>query len=200
MNNRMLILLRRNPSPLLLSQSGQWNCRVRVRTPVSGHLDGNHRGCTHNGVMTMESTKVIRFKAELCEGCLACEVACSKVLHKNEEGGEYSAIRIIKQDDEYEMTNCDQCGLCIDMCGPMALSRNNMGVVILDDGSCVGCQNCVSFCPTETMRRLEGKLIPFKCISCGACVRACPTGALTLEEVQISEVNREVYAIQGVDE
>lgn len=148
----------------------------------------------------MESVKIIRFSPEKCIGCLECEKACSQVLFGTPEGGDKSAIRIIKNNGGYEMSNCNQCGLCIDLCPTMALKRVPNGTVILNKKACVGCQSCVAFCPDGVMRRATGMLVPHKCISCGRCVEACPENALSLVEVKISEIERVVYHHQGVCE
>lgn len=148
----------------------------------------------------MKTVKIIRFDPIKCEGCLDCEKACSQVHFKDEVGGEHSAIRIIRENGSYEMTNCDHCGLCIDMCPVLAIKRLPNGTVILNRSVCIGCLSCVAFCPGSVMRRAPEAVVPFKCISCGACVRACPNGALALEEVLLPDVEKEVYAKQGVCE
>lgn len=67
------------------------------------------------------------------------------------------------------------------------------GHVIIDEGKCVSCQMCATFCPTEAIRKFgdaetaadTGK--PFgvdhftgRCVQCRCCEDICPTGALTL--------------------
>ncbi|MCK4614086.1 MAG: 4Fe-4S binding protein [Thermoplasmata archaeon] len=148
----------------------------------------------------METVKIIKFNPGLCKGHLDCERACSRVHFKTDDGGERSAIRIIKSQNGYQMTNCNHCGLCIDLCPVLALRRLPSGVVILNKNTCIGCQSCVGFCPRGVMRRAPGVIVPFKCISCGACVKACPEGALELVEIRITDVAEEVYALQGVCE
>ena len=95
------------------------------------------------------------------------------------------------------MTNCNMCGLCIDMCPVLAIRRLGNGTVVLDKKKCVGCQACVGFCPRGVMRKAPGVITPFKCIACGACVRACPEKALELVEIDIEEVEEEVYSKHG---
>jgi len=141
----------------------------------------------------MVTAKIIRFYPEKCKGAGECEKACSQVHHKNDAGGEFSAIRIIKGDGGYEMSNCNNCGLCIDMCPVMALKRLANGTVTLNKSLCVGCMACVGFCPRGVMRKVSGVLTPFKCISCGACVKACPEGALELVEVNIDDIEEVVH-------
>ena len=146
-----------------------------------------------------KTVKVLKFHPEKCEGDKACERACSMVHFKTEDGGDKSAIRILKDGDSYKMHVCDQRGLCLDMCPVGALTRRKNGVIWLDKETCIGCQACVGFCPIGAMRKAEVRIEPFKCISCGACVRACPTGALELVEEEIEEIKEVVYHKQGAD-
>ena len=121
-----------------------------------------------------------------------------KAFHfKTKDGGDKSAIKIIKKKSGYQMHVCDQRGLCIDMCPVGALTRRKNGVVWLDKDICVGCQACVGFCPIEGMKKSDERIEPFKCISCGACVRACSEEALELVEVKIDDVKEIVYYKQG---
>jgi Fe-S-cluster-containing hydrogenase component 2 len=141
--------------------------------------------------------KILKFHPKKCDGGLVCEKACSKVHFKTEEGGDKSAIRIIKDGDSYKMHVCDQRGMCIDLCPVGALTRKKNGIVWLDKNICIGCQACVGFCPIGAMRKSEARIEPFKCISCGACVRACPNDALELVEININDIKEVVYHKQG---
>jgi len=145
----------------------------------------------------MATAKIIVFHPEKCKECRKCETACSNVHHKNDKGGEWSAIRIIKKEKGFEMTDCNMCGLCIDMCPVLAIRRINSGTVLLDKKKCVGCQACVGFCPRSVMRRAPDVITPFKCIACGQCVKACPEGALELKEVDLGKIQEEVYSKHG---
>ncbi len=146
-----------------------------------------------------KTAKVLKFYPEKCVGCKDCERACSKVHFKTDEGGEKSAIRIIKSGNSYKMHVCDQRGLCLDMCPVGALTRNKKGTVILNKNICIGCQACVGFCPIGAMRKSDARIEPFKCIACGACVRACPNDALELIEKNIDDIKQTVYHKLGVE-
>lgn len=166
----------------------------------------------------METVKIIKFNPALCKGYRDCERACSKVHFKEVLDAAHSAIHIHKAAAAskakeagkageagktgavYRMTNCNHCGLCIDLCPVLALKRTPKGNVILNKKTCVGCLSCVGFCPRGVMRLAPGTDVPFKCISCGLCVAACPEGALELVEIPIAEVEEEVYARLGVSQ
>jgi len=146
-----------------------------------------------------QTVKVLVFHPDKCDGCLECEKACSQVHFKTKEGGDKSALRIIKKGNSYTMNVCDQRGLCLDMCPVGALTRKKNGVVWLDKKTCIGCQACVGFCPVNAMRKADERIEPFKCISCGACVRACPENALELVEQPIDEIKQVVYHNLGAE-
>ena len=48
--------------------------------------------------------------------------------------------------------------------------------VRLNKDVCVGCINCIKYCPTQAIRVRDGKasIIPEFCIDCGRCIRYCP--------------------------
>ena len=146
-----------------------------------------------------KTVKILKHYPEKCDGGRVSEIACSQVHFKSDDGGEKSAIRIIKDGKSFKMHVCDHRGLCLDMCPVGALRRRKNGIVWLDKEVCIGCQACVGFCPIGAMRKSEVRIEPFKCISCGACVRACPNGALELVEVKIDEIRDIVYHKQGAD-
>ena len=50
---------------------------------------------------------------------------------------------------------------------------------------------------SRLVSRAPEVVTPFKCISCGKCVEACPTGALELVEVELAEIEKEVYHKHG---
>lgn len=128
--------------------------------------------------------KIVRAKHELCSGCRACEEACSKVLFK-EVNGEKSAIKITeKENGNFDINVCNQCGECINICPVEAIYRAKNGTVMINKDKCVHCYACVGFCPTLSMRYCKEVTGPFKCISCGACTRECPTGAIFMEEIE----------------
>ena len=109
--------------------------------------------------------KLLTIRQEICTGCRECEVACSTAFFKT-DNREYSAIRILNNDNTFIATMCNQCGECINMC--------------IDKKKCVGCLGCVGYCSHLAMFYTDDLLEPFKCIACGICVKACPENALEI--------------------
>lgn len=123
-------------------------------------------------------------KHELCTGCGTCQTVCAKAYYK-EEDPQKSAIFVTKvQEDGFFVAVCDQCGVCMDMCSPMALSKAKNGVIRLDKKKCVGCLICVGECVRDYMRYHDDLPTPFKCVACGLCAKQCPSGALAIVETE----------------
>lgn len=119
---------------------------------------------------------------DLCIGCGACESACSQAYFKVDDRGK-SAIRVSAQPDgKYRIDVCDQCGDCMTMCSPIALTRGNNDIIRLNKKKCVGCLICVAECVKDNMHYHDDERFPFKCVACGICVKQCPSGALTMIE------------------
>jgi len=116
-----------------------------------------------------------------CTGCGVCEEVCSKTYFKVADK-EKSAIRVFKEEGRYNVKVCDQCGDCIKMCSPIALSKAANGVVKIAKDTCVGCLVCVAECLRGYMQYHDDLPIPFKCVACGLCVKSCPSGALSVAE------------------
>ncbi len=125
--------------------------------------------------------KYLKTNRSSCKGVRACEKTCARTFFKSEDPAK-SAIRVTERDGVFEINVCNQCGQCIDICPVMALSRNKLGVVMLDKKACVGCLMCVGFCPTLSMMHHPDHREPFKCVACGACAKACPEHALEIAE------------------
>ena len=119
--------------------------------------------------------------SDKCTGCGACEEVCSKAYFKVADK-EKSAIRVVQEEGRNQVNVCDQCGDCMKMCSPIALSRAGNGVVRIAEKTCVGCLVCVAECVRGYMRYHDDLPVPFKCVACGLCVKSCPSGALAVAD------------------
>ncbi|MDR1966393.1 MAG: 4Fe-4S binding protein [Synergistaceae bacterium] len=56
-----------------------------------------------------------------------------------------------------------------------------MAKATVDQDSCVGCEGCVSTCPTSAISVTGGKASVDQdtCVECGACVSTCPVSAIS---------------------
>jgi Fe-S-cluster-containing hydrogenase component 2 len=116
-----------------------------------------------------------------------CEDVCATKVFKLGDRT-LSAINIYAlSDGQSSSTICDQCGDCVIVCPTDALSRNKLGVVVIDKKRCVGCYMCIGFCEKNAFKRNHGWLEPYKCTACGLCVKACPHGALDIIDVPIPD-------------
>jgi Fe-S-cluster-containing dehydrogenase component len=96
---------------------------------------------------------------ERCIGCEACTVAC-----KNETQGVQGYIRVSTLDAPRKDTPagifpnlrmifrpalCNHCEHppCVSACPLEAITKEDNGVVILDEKTCDGCQTCLNACP-----------------------------------------------------
>lgn len=53
----------------------------------------------------------------------------------------------------------------------------------IDGDKCIGCEACVSECPSEAIKMVDGKAVvdADACVDCGVCVDACPVEAIEME-------------------
>ena len=52
---------------------------------------------------------------------------------------------------------------------------------VVDQGTCVGCESCVSACPVSAISVNDGKagVDASSCVDCGSCVSTCPVSAIS---------------------
>lgn len=134
----------------------------------------------------------ILFDKEKCTGCAACQLACDDQRDIDCTRGQ-APIRRVEQDGAlyYRSVGCVHCGKCIAVCPQGAITRNELGYVVLDQEQCIGCGACMKVCPLQVISRVPDTGKAMKCDGCWgrieagllpACVHTCPIGALYLSE------------------
>ncbi len=125
-----------------------------------------------------------------CIGCFACETACKQ--HNNIDlginwckvhiMGPYGTFPDIQQ--YWLPVMCQQCenAPCIEVCPTGASYRNEDGVVLVDQATCIGCETCIPACPYGVRFLNANTQVVEKCTMCTdlveqgkqpACVAAC---------------------------
>ncbi len=129
----------------------------------------------------------IMVDAEKCTGCRSCELACS-FGHERMFSPEFSRIKVYSDEETGEDTInvCRQCGNapCVEVCPVDALSKNELGAIILNEEKCVKCGLCAKACPFDAISFHFDKKVPLICDLCGGdpeCVSICPTNAITFD-------------------
>lgn len=130
----------------------------------------------------------VNFKA--CTGCGACELACA-FRRFGVHNPRKSAIRVVLPTSKtpYNVPIvCKQCGKprCAEECPVNAIYRAENGLILIDEGACIGCRACAEACPFGAVFFHPEIAVPIKCDLCGGdpeCVKWCPTGALSVKSV-----------------
>jgi len=70
--------------------------------------------------------------------------------------------------------------------------------MIVDQEICIGCQECIPYCPVQSIQIIDEKaLIDLDlCVECGACIRSdvCPTQALYIQEMDWPRTIRAAFS------
>jgi Fe-S-cluster-containing hydrogenase component 2 len=127
---------------------------------------------------------------EKCVGCRVCEGICS-LINEGESNPEKSRIKVIRTIDDCLLYSisvfCQQCDepQCESVCPAHAISRNNGGVIMVDEEKCIGCKLCEMACPVGAISVDSTKHVALKCNQCASigepqCVKYCYPKALQL--------------------
>jgi len=133
--------------------------------------------------------KALYVDYQKCTGCRTCELVCA-VQHDGCSNPTRSRIKVVKWESRglYIPMSCQQCqdAPCMNICPVKAISKDDeLGRVMVDYDTCIGCRSCVSICPFGAMSFNVIDKMVFKCDLCDGdpqCVRFCDVKAVDLVE------------------
>ena len=142
------------------------------------------------------------FDSSTCSGCKTCQVACKdknnlpvgqlwrRVYEVTGGGWEKEGTRWKQDVFAYNLSlSCNHCAdpICASNCPTKAIQKREDGIVLIDQGSCIGCKYCSWVCPYGAPQFNPDKGVMGKCDLCAdyidqgknpSCVDACPMRAL----------------------
>jgi len=130
-----------------------------------------------------------------CTGCKLCEIVCSFVFEGliDPSRSRIRVLSLMPLDQPIACRNCARAP-CVDACPVGALYRDARGVVLVDEGKCIGCGSCVEVCPFGAIRIHPERGVAIKCVLCGSCVEWCPVGCLRIvDEREMASSRGERY-------
>ena len=137
------------------------------------------------------------FDSSTCSGCKACQVACKdrngletgrlwrRVYEVGGGGWRQQGAAWVADTFAYNLSvSCNHCQqpICAEVCPTQAITQRPDGIVLLDEGRCIGCKYCSWACPYGAPQYDPARGCMSKCNFCvenlaqglpPACVAAC---------------------------
>ncbi|RDB59170.1 4Fe-4S ferredoxin [Paraeggerthella hongkongensis] len=144
-----------------------------------------------------------------CVGCYACRVACQMIngLDPDKAFIHYEELEMGAYPNVYAENVPVQCMHCEDapcqsVCPTGATYTTDSGVVLVEEGKCIGCKYCMAACPYGVRVQLHSGVVE-KCRFCWyegepgnppACVGTCITNARIFGDLDDpnSEINQAI--------
>ncbi len=147
-----------------------------------------------------------------CTGCFACRTACQHrngllpdeafIRYELRENGVFPSVHV--ESVPLQCMHCEDAP-CASVCPTGAASVGPDGIVLVDQGRCIGCLYCMAACPYQVRVRNSETGAVDKCRFCvssdeeGAvsscnCVSACPNGVRIFGDLDDpeSDISREI--------
>lgn len=149
------------------------------------------------------------YNSDICSGCKTCQIAC-KDKNNLDVGVNWRKVYEITGGNWEKVGNawkhnvlayhismsCNHCEntVCMEVCPAKAISKDENGIVTIDENKCLGCKYCSWSCPYSALQYDEKKGVMTKCNMCEdyvlqgknpSCVDSCPTRALDFGEYDI---------------
>ena len=139
----------------------------------------------------------IKLGKDKCVACHTCEIACA-LKHSDSDTIEdaywefpvpSSRLKIVMKKAKLHLRKCVHCKKpkCVEACEEGAITKQDDGVVVIDESKCQGCWTCIEACPFDAIVKCGDGKTALKCDLCldlegPACVASCHVEALTVEE------------------
>ena len=142
------------------------------------------------------------FDSSTCSGCKTCQMACKdkndlpvgqvwrRVYEVTGGGWKKNGATWTQNVAAYNLSvSCNHCDdpICARNCPTKAIRKREDGIVLIDQGACIGCKYCAWACPYGALQFNPDKGVMGKCDLCvdyvdqgknPSCVDACPMRAL----------------------
>ncbi|MFX1254193.1 MAG: 4Fe-4S dicluster domain-containing protein [Promethearchaeota archaeon] len=143
-----------------------------------------------------------------CLGCEECVEGCKK------EHGGYANCFVVKPGGKFPTIpmRCAHCEdpNCIKSCSAEAITKNEDGIVLIDQEKCNGCRNCVVACPFGMIQIHPETNKALKCDLCidrqkegkiPVCVENCALQALVFGEAsEFEKTDKQKQAAKRINE
>ena len=109
-----------------------------------------------------------------------------RIIETKNAKGHVHYVYFQKSSDDYICAICNCCPIC---CGPLKSEDSNVPmlipsgyIAIVNPRKCIGCGQCMEYCPFEAMhlRDKRMRVNPKICMGCGVCTNKCRKDALRL--------------------
>ena len=136
--------------------------------------------------------KQLMIKPEKCIGCRTCELVCS-FGHDQAFNPRNANVTVMAYEEAAINipVMCLQCEdpCCLEVCPVGAISRDEIGAVVMDHAKCIGCKMCMNACPLgnisfnkekkQVFSSSQSSSLPFRFLNSRGCI---PTPFTDLSE------------------